>query len=128
MNFFNRSKQQRDKTRQPDESQRLTENLVANLWVSDGGARLNWNLGRLDGDGEKVFRTFLPSNMLELVEAQAKLAGIFAQAPKLSSTARSSLAELSKLLQGVVEMVNASGEVELANGKADTALLAASAN
>lgn len=111
-------KQQRNGSRRnPTETAQLTENTVVHLWRSEDG-RINWRLFRVNpNDDSKPYTTFRPQHLPELVKAHAVLAFVFSNAPELPADEQSALAELSKLLESVAEMVKASDLPQKENGK-----------
>ena len=125
MSFFTSMKRQKDQqNRQPDESQQISDLCIANLWMPDDRSRLNWNLSRVNPNGGEPYRTFLPVHLLDVVQAEASLAYVFSNAPQVSRGSQMMLSELSKLLKGVVEVMQSrAGTADEANGKAQGAIL-----
>ena len=84
----------------PHESGKLTDNVQVALWIreSDEGKRFNIQLGRVNpNDENKPYRSFRPSDLLELPQAVSTLASALSNAP-LPSRLCSQLAELADLM------------------------------
>ena len=115
MSIFGKQKQGNGNRRQPTEVVRLTEDVLAHLWIKDG--RVNWKLLRVNPeDDSRPFTTFRPRHLPQLVQAQAILASVFSEAPDLPDDERPAMKELSKLLESVAEMAKVDAP-QKANGK-----------
>ena len=125
MFFSDRGNKKNDRNgrRTPTESGELAPGVLANIWISEDEARLHWSLSRNNPNGGD-FRTFRPGDMLNVIDAHARLASILSTAPQVVTGDQVMLTELNKLLESVVEMGKASSDSLKVNGNARSVLLA----
>lgn len=106
---------------EPTEVARLSEDVLAHVWVKDG--RVNFKLVRVNPkDDSKPYVTFRPRHLPQMIRAQSILASVFSEAPDLPQDEQAAMKELGILLESVAEM--ASGNVpEKENGKLEHSVL-----
>jgi hypothetical protein len=106
--------------RPPDEVFELTKHLQASQWTSQDDKGRTWFRYKFERvnpcNQADPYRTLLPSDLLELPEAIAKLASHFAQYPELSDGLKGSLKTLNANMKAVKEPREATRQIGEANG------------
>jgi hypothetical protein len=108
--MFDRNKT--PKSRNPDETVRVSPNLQALVWsvlgMHDREHRLHFRLERITPEG-KALRTLRPEHLLEIPMACALLCGGFSKVGSLPQALRDSLKHLAGLLEKVHTELSTNG-------------------